>query len=427
MFNVLFDPWLSVISTKGVSKRICLMDALTGAGTIQIAYPNPMDKLAAFRFILALLYWCKEHTHDDLSEDIPPSWITFLSKNKDLFNLFGTGARFYQEANLNRTRPITELFHEVPTGNNAWHFHHVRDYGTGVCCSCCVTGMLRLPLFSVSGLPDLKSGINGSPPTYVLYWGTNLFSAVKYNWHPQENMGDPIWVAPYGYTQDDEVPLLPGLTVPARKLYLEYPHDSEEPCIVCGEKPGRLVTFCQFESAGSLENSTWHDPHTIFSGERLVRPENIMLTGKLVKDMKYRELLPQFLKNHQSTSPRQILIIGFSTKEAKYVDIWERTMVIDHLQLNSEKLEVISKWNDFVYNTPIHPKGKNERQESLRKSLFNDLLPNVENKLLPKLTQLMNSDNPDWNKAGDLYRPSLKISASALYPNPLDVDRKSVV
>src|SRR5690606_13138708 len=77
--------------------------------------------------------------------------------------------------------------------NNFWHFRHSKDEKDGLCLPCCVLGLLRLPLFSVSGLPDLKSGINGVPPIYVVPVGLTLAETLAANWIRVASLGVPSW------------------------------------------------------------------------------------------------------------------------------------------------------------------------------------------------------------------------------------------
>ena len=100
-YNLLTENWIPVLWSNGHTGRIGITEALTQAGRIrQIAASNPMDRLAIFRFLLALLYWCRgnppvgaEAFPDD---SFPSSWFNKLEENSHRFNLLGGGKRFYQ-------------------------------------------------------------------------------------------------------------------------------------------------------------------------------------------------------------------------------------------------------------------------------------------------------------------------------------------
>jgi CRISPR type I-E-associated protein CasA/Cse1 len=170
-YNLLEEQWVPVLWTDSNKvSRIGILEALRQANRVrQIAASNPMDRVAIFRFLLALLYWCRGNppteTDTVFEKSFPVDWFSKLETHKEYFNLLGEGKRFYQDSGATRLRAITDLIQEVPTGNNFWHFRHSTDKIDGLCPACCAMGLLRLPLFSVSGLPDLKAGINGTPPS----------------------------------------------------------------------------------------------------------------------------------------------------------------------------------------------------------------------------------------------------------------------
>ncbi|MFH1069494.1 MAG: type I-E CRISPR-associated protein Cse1/CasA [Candidatus Glassbacteria bacterium] len=61
-YNLLDEQWIPVLWADGKNSRVGIMEALTQAGRIrQVAASNPMDRFAVIRFLLALLYWCKDN------------------------------------------------------------------------------------------------------------------------------------------------------------------------------------------------------------------------------------------------------------------------------------------------------------------------------------------------------------------------------
>ena len=244
-YNLLDVDWIPVLYLDGRWDRVSIRGAFNDAGRIrQIAASNPMDRVVLLRFLLALLYWCRGNPEggpglNSLSS-FPENWFLKLDENKDHFNLFGSEKRFYQCAGAKRRCAVTDLIQEIPTGNNFWHFRHSTDEKDGLCPACCAMGLLRLPLFSVSGLPDLKAGINGAPPVYVVPWGKSLLETLFANWMPANNLGVPAWVQPdFSSAAAPEVPLLAGITLPSRRVWLYNPCAPSGECIGCGgRKPG---------------------------------------------------------------------------------------------------------------------------------------------------------------------------------------------
>src|SRR3989304_4725413 len=162
MYNLLEQNWIPVLWHNGRCDRVNLRDAFAQAHRIrEIAASNPMDRVAVIRFLLALLYWCRGNPPQESPpmSAFSPEWFSRLDENRDCFNLLGEGKRFYQVGAARRSRPVTDLIQEIPTGNNFWHFRHSTAYKDGLCPACCAMGLLRLPLFSVTsvagrGLPQ---------------------------------------------------------------------------------------------------------------------------------------------------------------------------------------------------------------------------------------------------------------------------------
>ncbi len=123
-FNLLDEAWIPCLGNDGKPRRVGVKEALTQAGRIrQIAASNPMDRVAIFRFLLALLYWCKGNppsgTDFSSRDSFPADWFAKLEQHKECFNLLGEGKRFYQyRKNGDRTLTANYLIHEIPTGTN---------------------------------------------------------------------------------------------------------------------------------------------------------------------------------------------------------------------------------------------------------------------------------------------------------------------
>ncbi len=59
-YNLLREPWIPVLRHDGMFLRLGIIDALSQAHLIrEIASSNPMDRVAIFRLLLSILYWCK--------------------------------------------------------------------------------------------------------------------------------------------------------------------------------------------------------------------------------------------------------------------------------------------------------------------------------------------------------------------------------
>lgn len=424
-YNLLEERWIPVLWTNGEVGRVGILEALTKAGSIrEIAASNPMDRVAILRFLLALLYWCKgnppENPHTIPNDSFPASWFTRLDEHREYFNLLGDGKRFYQDNAAQRTRAATDLLQEIPTGNNFWHFRHSTDGENGLCPSCCALGLLRLPLFSVSGLPDLKSGINGAPPIYIVPWGKSLLETLKANWIPHRNIGDPVWVQTGSpLTPGQDVPLLTGLTLLARRVWLHTPSTPAARCVSCGTSEIALIRTCEFQTAGKQENDRWDDPHVTYldrTPRKAAKAPDLTATGKFSMDRPWPNLLSSILKSERFAG-KTILIVALATDQAKNIDVWERmvTLVLQASDQSTQISEQIERWRK-------KDKRMSEQIVEIVQSkvtgavAVTPIRPHVESIVSGRVSEILGNPAEAWDDAVNEYRPMMAIIAHALSP-----------
>lgn len=423
-YNLLDKEWIPVFYRDGIVKRVGIRKALEDAHMIrQIAASNPMDRVAILRFLLALLYWCKGNPPDGADSfsgnSFPPDWFKKLdgNGNKDCFNLLGGGKRFYQEdCKASRCRAVTDLIQEIPTGNNFWHFRHSTDKKDGLCPACCAIGLLRLPLFSVSGLPDLMAGINGAPPIYVVPWGKSLRETLLTNWSSYPTLGEPSWVNPNGPTPDKEVPLLTGLTLLSRRVRLHDPDGQAGVCIDCGLHETALIRTIEFQTAGYQENDEWNDPHVVYTyteetKRKALRAEDLTRAGKFRMDRPWPSLLARMVETDRQAS---LLIVGFATKQAKNIDVWERTIEMPSTGSIQETVaERIKKWQEEGQSLG---KKASRSREHVENSLVASIRPHVEGKVSVRAGELIAGGEEAWEQAANEYSPMMAAIAKSLSP-----------
>ncbi len=321
-YNLLDERWIPVLYADGRWERVGIRKALEDAGMIrEIAASNPMDRVAVLRFLIALVHWLDGASSGE--------WVDRIKNRERNFRLLGDGPRFYQSQSAKRGRAITDLLQEIPTGNNFWHFRHVTDGQEGMCARCCALGLLRLPLFCVSGLPDLKAGINGAPPIYAIALGRTLLQTLAAN-RMNRPLGTPAWEQPQNVPSDgNEVPLLNGLTLLARRVWLHEPTEPGGTCVACGGIEQRLIRTCEYDSAGPLQNSQWRDPHVIYQIAKDNRPLRAAdLTSRFFKmDRPWTALMAGISQadNPAASCADRMFVVGFATDNAKNIDVWERT------------------------------------------------------------------------------------------------------
>lgn len=414
-YNLIEERWIPVLWKDGNTGRVGIKDALAQADRIrQIAASNPMDRVAILRFLLALLYWCKGNPPDKIPDDsFPLDWFKKLDDNKDCFNLLGEGTRFYQDCNAKRPQAVTHLMQEIPTGNNFWHFRHSADRSDGLCSACCAMGLLRLPLFSVSGLsgpgePNLMAGINGVPPVYVVPWGKSLFNTLLANWVTYKNIGEPSWVQP-SISQNRDVPLLTGLTLLPRRVFLHDPVKEPGICIGCGANKIPVILTCEFQTAGKQENDKWNDPHVVYikgTKRKALRAEDLTRAGKFRVDRPWPDLLARIVETRKPTS---LLIVGFATNRAKNIDVWERIFAIPQNQSESASLLQWQKEGKAVEKKIV-------RSKVAGSAAIASIRPYVESRVSEKADELIAGDNTAWERAASEYSLMMEMIAKSLSP-----------
>jgi len=441
-YNLLDYGFIPVIWSDGRPERIGIKTALAEAGRIrQIAASNPMDNVALLRFLLAVLYWCKGLPPNQGELDkilaagqFPSDWFAKLDQHQDCFNLLGDGKRFYQDKAARRPRTTTELLQEIPTGNNFRHFRHSSDGDEGLCPACCALGLLRMTLFSVSGLPNLKSGINGTPPIYVLPIGPSLLRTLSLNWIPYENLGDPTWAQlsdpqPNG----DPVPFLRGLTTLARRVWLHEPTCPGGVCMGCGDKQSELLRTCEFQTAGIQHNELWNDPHVIYirkakKGDNkqvrkaLTSPD---LTKRFFRlDKPWSLLLSEIVssgKHNSDSESTRLLLVGFATDKAKNVDVWERVCELPPnpaaKQADSPAAARIATWDKEGkrLSRRITPKGSNTGGSEYIATIA-AIRPHVEATVSSAIANLLARPEQSWPNAAGEYGPMMSAAAKSLSP-----------
>lgn len=433
-YNLLNESWIPVLYHNGDWKRVGILDVLKDASKIRrIAASNPMDRVAVLRFLLALLYWCKGNPPDDFDPDafdsFPMEWFTKLEENRDCFELLGDGKRFYQDKTASRTRTITELFQEIPTGNNFWHFKHSTDEKTGICPACCALGLLRLPLYSVSGLPDLKSGINGTPPLYILPVRDSLIQTLLSNWKPGITGGNPAWVNPISNViPNKNVPVLTGLSILSRRVRLHSLSENIGYCCNCGTATN-LIYRCEFQSAGVQENKNWNDPHVILSGGKkltTMKAQDLTSSGRFKMDRPWANIVSRLSMTKSLESGGSLLVVGFATNKAKNVDVWERNIHIPSLDGSNPEFTqlLIGKWNKSLekrISKLLRPKEpekltKLSKNNKYEKSTLSFIRPHIENKVSKNISSMLDNRQTTWEHAADEYKPLMRSVAGSLSP-----------
>ena len=377
-FNLLDAKWIPVIWRDGKSDRIGICDALTKAPEIrEVCAASPLDTVALYRFLLAVLQWCKPDPTDDAiakarrERVFPEEWLTKLEPKgqyAERFLLLGGNGPFYQDSHAGTKASATSLIHELPSGTNVAHFRHTRDLLDGLCPACCALGLVRLPVFTTSKGAGNYPGINQVPPLYTIPLGGTLFDTLLLNWPMPYSPDDrPAWDRADAMPgPDQKVGALEGFTWLPRRIALGTEPISPDRCAWCAERTDRLCHAIRRQKPDRNEVSRmkervlrqkWRDPQLAYSRPpQKSKTSEAIDTGALkavdglddqVADVgAWREIWSALLSEYEqdqyigppacvakqvsSVQPNEVLpaqVIGFATDgKAKYYDAWLRTV-----------------------------------------------------------------------------------------------------
>jgi hypothetical protein len=279
-------------------------------------------------------------------------------------------------------------------------------------------GLLRLPLFSVSGLPDLKAGINGTPPVYVVPWGKTLQETLNVNWTPRKSLGAPAWDdQPHvNMAAGEDVPFLAGLTLLSRRVWL---HESggQGTCVACGAT-APIIKICEFQSAGEQKNERWVDPHVVYSEaktRKTSKAADLTAAGKFRMDRPWPYLFENMVEGGWF-SPRNgisLLVVGFATDQAKNIDVWERIIELPKQEIEQKIVApMMLQWQKEGSSL-----GKRvARSESNGTAVIAAIRPHIEGKVSAKAEELLSGGNTAWEHAAGEYRPMMQMIARSLAP-----------
>ena len=429
-YNLLEKQWIPVLWTDGNVTRVGIKEVLTQAERIrQIAASNPMDRMAVFRFLLALLYWCRGNppamTDTTSEESFPIDWFSKLDAHRECFNLLGGGKRFYQYREQgDKLLTVNYLIHEIPSGTNFNHFRHSIDGTKGLCPACCALGLVRLPMFSTQGGQGKSPGINAKPPIYVIPVGKTLAETLRLSWRQVSNLGTPAWEKPdVPLPRTGEVPLLTGLTWLPRRVWLGEPQESLTHCISCG-RPDNVILSSVFAGKGSAKTDdgtkrVWHDPHVIYeqskNGEISLHSVDVVGSADAGAGQ-WARTMAGLLRNPRAERSRA-WVVGFSSDQNKY---FEASELFLPWPVSPASIENLSQWQQSNYNLSRMLRQLDEKPSRNHVEITTELAairPHVESRVAAKAEELLFGGNAKWEHAAGAYRPMMQMIARSLAPS----------
>lgn len=277
MISVLYAPLFTAVYDESMEKVLGLMDLLADAHLITELKANSCTgKLALLRFCMAFLSDAyqldKLNQRADLLErgcfdkDLLLDYVHRCEQAGACFNLDDGKKPFmqagYDEAlDAKAEKPVAKIIFDRPGGNNHIHLDHRLEDEHTVDTAYAFEAMLETFLFCPAGLSG-PSGVNNTPPVYVLIHGSNLFETLVLNMVSCKEIGG----IPYGRgevawrrdeniipgTKTVEMSLLKALTWQPRRLTL------------CWDEDGMIRRLYLQKGLNFQGNGLWLDPHVIY-------------------------------------------------------------------------------------------------------------------------------------------------------------------
>ena len=293
-FNVITEPWISVVRGDGAIAEVGLLEAmLEGHRLREIRDPMPPVECGLLRLLIA--FAIDIHEPQD-ARDWADIWrkgcfdqekvLTYFEEHKSRFNLFDELHPFLQEARADgEDKPLAGLLASQPGGTNAAHFHHGDETDFAIAPAVAARLLAAIAPFMTAGGAGLSPSINGAPPWYVLLLGNNLFETIWLNCPviadilPQSGIGHPAWRDDEPVVKEDrtEASLLEALTWRPRRVRL-LPYLAGENghiCAASGLSSAVLIKRMKF-TAGWSTRFEWRDPHVPYrvskDGAMVLRP-----------------------------------------------------------------------------------------------------------------------------------------------------------
>jgi hypothetical protein len=283
-------------------------------------------------------------------------------------------------------------------------------------------------------LPDLKAGINGTPPIYVVPVGQSLLHTLCLNWVSCGSLGTPTWEQSGVRPPDGgPVPLLTGLTTLSRRVWLHGFSSPGGVCIGCGREQPALIRTCEYQSAGNQKNEYWDDPHVVYVTKVNARDgkesRKALTTPDLTKpffrmDKPWASLVLEVgssAKFSRDSETARLLIVGFATDKAKNIDVWERTWAMPLRAAagasDSGILGAIRVWNEEGAKLPLRMKPAGSKSRGVEFTAATTAVrPHIESRVSANVSDLLTQPDSAWPQAVDEYRRMMPVIAGSLAP-----------
>lgn len=444
-FNVLNEPWIPVMTISGTAEKYGIMEALTKAHEMaEVACESPLETYAVQRFLIAFLMDAYRHEllhgrdrkklfeRGKFDPAVIASYIELCRNEGVTFDLFDPEKPFYQATFDERydsdakIKPIANLFHAIPSGNNPVHFEHKVADESECTPAQALRALLAAQLFATSMTQGYPSSVNDTPCYYALLKGRNLFETLCLS---MLSVGEcqgidfdsalPAWrdrSPEIPKAEHADVSMLEGLTFRPRRV-----------TIIC-EEDG-MVRKLYFQQGQSFHpNGRWIDPHVTYSVNKdgdyvTVKPHLGRMPWRDVaafafsKDNKYSRPATILAKSGNvldRSDPRIITMYGLTSSQAKYEDWITDSLSVpgdilfdeyksESLRASMKKVEdtaslvfrTVNSISNAVERTKDGKKKQSEAAAEAQMVFFTEMHDYVFSEYMPALVEADYS-NEDW-------------------------------
>ena len=291
-FDLITEPWISVVTAEGRDAETGLREALAQAHRFAaLRDPLPTVEFGLYRLLTALVLDIFQPRNTEALANLldagqfdGATLDAYFSRWAARFDLFDAQHPFLQIADMGDSpaKPLAGLLHPMPSGTNAAHFHHAHEEKFGVSPAAAARLLATIAPFMTAGGTGLSPSINGAPPWYALVTGRTLFETLCMNLCvldlplTKDQTGPPAW--------RDDRPLSPdrcrgaslaeSLTWRPRRLRL-VPGEGGA-CSLTQRQSAVLIRTMQFGPGASCD-FLWRDPHVPYKvddkGPKVMRPQ----------------------------------------------------------------------------------------------------------------------------------------------------------
>ncbi len=211
-YNLVKEKWIQVIDLNANQIKCSLIELFEEADNIkEVFYESPVEEIAVNRFLQALTIIITGVTSPNCEwEDVYNAGKfdtrevkKYFEKYKECFDLFNKERPFYQHQEIlgnHRRNPMTILFQDASSANNACLFDHHKDnssFWLGL--DKIAVGLITAQGYSFGGGISRPTNFRGAPGSSAsTFWikGNNLFESLLLNSQYIEELeeeSEPAW------------------------------------------------------------------------------------------------------------------------------------------------------------------------------------------------------------------------------------------